>query len=152
MSFYCLATTKFRPLNSLGAAWVTLCLAVALHVADEATHDFLSYYNPSVLSIRKLFPWLPLPTFTFTFPVWISLLAVAIAAVLALTPLACRGVRWTVWLARVLAVAMALNALQHMAVSVYLGEFMPGVYSSPPLLLASLWLGREAWRARRQHG
>ncbi len=53
-----------RPVRQ-AAAWVALCLALAVHVADEALTDFLSVYNPAVISIRERLPWLPLPTFTF---------------------------------------------------------------------------------------
>lgn len=35
-----------------GIAWVRFALAVAVHVTDEAMHDFLSPYNSSVRAIR----------------------------------------------------------------------------------------------------
>jgi hypothetical protein len=35
------------------------------NVLDEALTDFLSVYNLAVQAIRKRFPFLPLPTFTF---------------------------------------------------------------------------------------
>jgi hypothetical protein len=35
-----------------GIARVTFALAVAVHVPDEAMHDFLSTYNSSVHAIR----------------------------------------------------------------------------------------------------
>lgn len=38
-----------------GIAWVTFTLAVAVHVADEAMHDFLSTYNSTVCAHR----WMP---------------------------------------------------------------------------------------------
>ena len=34
-------------------AWAALCAAFALHVIDEATHDFLSWYNPNALAATK---------------------------------------------------------------------------------------------------
>ena len=54
----------------MGVAWVGLCVALGIHVADEALTDFLSVYNPAVRAIRSRFPFLPLPTFTF--PVWLG--------------------------------------------------------------------------------
>ena len=38
--------------RSLARAWILLCLALALHVFDEATTGFLGVYNPTVLAIR----------------------------------------------------------------------------------------------------
>src|SRR5439155_13684259 len=43
-----------------GVAWVVLCVALSVHVADEALTDFLSVYNPAVRAIRSRFPFLPL--------------------------------------------------------------------------------------------
>ena len=71
-----------------GIAWVAFALALAVHVTDEATHNFLAVYNPSVLAIRARLPFLPIPTFTFG--VWISLLIAGIVLLLCLSPLAFR--------------------------------------------------------------
>jgi hypothetical protein len=48
-----------------GLAWITLGLALGVHVSDEALNDFLSAYNPTVLAIREKLPFLLLPAFTF---------------------------------------------------------------------------------------
>lgn len=61
---------------NFGWAWIAFTVALALHVTDEALTDFLSVYNPSVLSIRRHVPFLPLPTFTFR--VWLSGLVLGI--------------------------------------------------------------------------
>ncbi len=42
-----------------GLAWIVFALAIAVHVADEAAHDFLSVYNPTVRAIRERLPFLP---------------------------------------------------------------------------------------------
>lgn len=34
-----------RPESKLLIAWLLLCVAIALHVIDEATHSFLAVYN-----------------------------------------------------------------------------------------------------------
>ena len=110
---------------------------------DEATHDFLSVYNPTVRALRGRVPWLPLPTFTF--PVWLGGLIAGVLLLLCLAPLAYRGARFTRRAAWPLGVVMTFNALQHLGGSVYMGRPMPGVYSSPVLLAASVWL---LWSAR----
>jgi hypothetical protein len=119
-------------------AWVFLTLALALHVTDEALTDFLSFYNPMVNAIRARLAWFPMPTFTFD--VWIRGLITALAALLVLSVLAFRGARWMVWLSYPYAVLMALNGLGHMLGSAYYGRPLPGVYSSPGLLAAAIWL------------
>ncbi|HXQ10320.1 MAG TPA: HXXEE domain-containing protein [Caulobacteraceae bacterium] len=122
-----------------GLAWVVFALAIALHVTDEARHDFLAVYNPSVRAIRARLPFLPLPTFSFR--VWIGLLSVGIVLLLCLSPLAfghAPGLRVT---AIVLALVVGVgNASLHLAGSAYLRRWLPGVRSSPLLLAAALYL------------
>ncbi|HET8546818.1 MAG TPA: hypothetical protein VFL57_02390 [Bryobacteraceae bacterium] len=130
-----------------GWAWIMLAVAIALHVADEATHDFLAVYNPAVRTIRQRVPWLPLPTFEFG--EWIAGLAAGVVLLLALSPLVFRGARIMRPISFVLAALMALNALQHAAGSVYMGRLMPGALSSPVLLAAALWLAVTAQRTPR---
>ena len=122
-----------------GFAWLGFGLALSIHVLDEATHDFLAFYTPNAQAIRARFPFLPLPAFTFES--WLTSLATAIAIFLCLSPFAFRGMRWT----RVAAVPVAvlvgiLNACGHMLSSIYYHRWMPGVYSSPLLLLAAIFL------------
>lgn len=80
------------PNRGFGIAWLLFAIALGFHVADEATHNFLSTYNPSVRAIRERFPFLLLPTFTFA--VWLTLLIVGILLLLCLSPLAFRGAPW----------------------------------------------------------
>lgn len=122
-----------------GFAWLGFGLALSIHVLDEATHDFLAFYLPNARAIRARFPFLPLPAFTFES--WLASLAIAIAIFLCLSPFAFRGMRWT----RIAAVAVSivagiLNACAHMLSSIYYHRWMPGVYSSPLLLLAAGFL------------
>ncbi len=111
-----------------GWAWVALAVALALHVADEALNDFLSFYNPFVRN--TLFP-------TFTFDVWITGLIAAVLLLLALTPLVIRGARWPAIASYILGGFMILNALGHLGGSLAFRRWLPGVYSSPLLLLAA---------------
>ena len=115
-----------------GRAW----LALAVHVADEALTDFLGVYNRAVRRIRSLLPWLPLPTFTF--PVWLTGLAAGVALLFALGPGAFRDAGWVVVAAVPLSVIMMGNGLGHLGASVYMRRLMPGVYSSPLLIVSSV--------------
>ena len=122
-----------------GYAWLAFALAVAVHVFDEATHDFLATYNPTVRAIREQLPFLPLPTFSF--PVWLGGLIAGIVLLLCLTPLAFRGNRTLRTIALPLAVIVGvLNACLHFGGSIYFHRWMPGVYSAPLLLAAGVWL------------
>ena len=134
------------PAAKLGHAWVLLCLALAAHVTDEALNGFLNVYNPTVLAIRARFPWLLMPTFRFT--EWLAGLLAACAALLLLSAFVYRGARWIRPLAYVFAVIMIFNGLGHIAgtiagqslFSVPSPRPMPGFYSSPLLLAASIYL------------
>lgn len=132
-----------------GFAWLSFGVAITIHVLDEAMHDFLSFYNPNAQAIRARFPVLPLPVFTFES--WLASLAIGIAIFFCLLPFAFRGMRW----ARVAAIPVSivvgiLNAFGHMLASVYYHRWMPGVYSSPLLLLAAIFLIARARSHREQ--
>lgn len=115
-----------------------LCAALAVHVVDEALTDFLAVYNPAVLDIRERYPSIPLPTFSFE--TWIALLIFAVVALTAASYFVWKG-RWAMRpVSHVFASVMLLNGLLHIAWSIYVWELMPGVYSSPLLLLASIAL------------
>jgi hypothetical protein len=104
--------------SSYGWAWLTLCLALALHVTDEALTDFLSVYNPTVLAIRQRLPFLPVPTFTFW--VWLAVLIAAVIVLGALSVFAFRGSKRMVVLGYIFGICMLVNGLQHIAFSVYM--------------------------------
>jgi uncharacterized protein with HXXEE motif len=130
-----------------GWSWVALCLALALHVTDEALTDFLSVYNPTVLAIRQRLPFLPIPTFTFQ--VWLGGLILAVIVLLALSIFAFRASKWMAILAYIFGIIMVANGSQHIVGSIYMGRLMPGVYSSPLLLICSIYLLMSVWRHRR---
>ena len=121
-----------------GLAWIFLCLALTAHVADEALTDFLSVYNPAVRAIRRRFPFLPLPVFTFR--VWLAGLCGGILLAFGFSPLAFHGRGLAVLLAFPFGAIMLANGLGHIGASLYRRRLMPGVYSSPFLLAASLYL------------
>ena len=119
-------------------AWLILTVALALHVLDEATHDFLGFYNPFVMMLRDvtLMQWLP----TFEFGEWITGLVLAILLLLALSTAAMRGKRWMAWLSFPYGIIMLFNGLAHTVGSLYTQRMLPGVLSSPILIAASVWL------------
>jgi len=119
-------------------AWLLLTIALAGHVLDEALTDFLSFYNPTVESIRESVPWFPMSTLDFE--TWITGLVIGVLVLLALTPLAGRGLAWMRGLSYLYGGFMALNGLAHLGLSVTLGRWMPGVISSPFLLAAAAFL------------
>ena len=132
--------------RGVGRGWLLLCLALGVHVADEAATGFLSVYNPTVEAIRTKLPWLPLPVFDFE--MWITGLIIAVAVLLALSPLVFQGRRWTRPAAYALAAIMTANGLGHVigtaagrtVESVTFPRPMPGFYSSPLLVAASIYL------------
>lgn len=138
---------KVRGTSNQGVAWVALCLALAVHVTDEALTDFLSVYNPTVLAIREKLPFLPLPTFTFER--WLTGLILAVILLLLLSPFAFRGAWWMTPLSYFFGAIMLGNGLLHIGGSFYLGRVMPGVYSAPLLLAASVYLLICTYRRKR---
>ncbi len=110
-----------------------------MHVADEAAHDFLAIYNPTVRGIRTHLPFLPLPTFTFE--VWLGLLITGIVLLLCLSPWAFHGNSILRRIALPLAAITGLcNGLGHIGGSLYMQRWMAGAYSAPLLIISALWL------------
>jgi len=121
-----------------GVAWLLLSVALTLHVIDEALTDFLSVYNPAVQAIRKRVPFIPLPIFTFR--VWLAGLCLGIVLAFCFSYMAFRGAHLAIVIAYPVAVLMFANGVGHLAASLYRRRFMPGVYSSPFLVVASAYL------------
>jgi hypothetical protein len=78
--------------SPLGLAWLLMCAALGLHVADEAITGFLVVYNPTVLALRASLGFWPMPTFVFR--EWITGLVGGIVLLLILSPFAFRNARW----------------------------------------------------------
>jgi hypothetical protein len=136
----------------MGFCWLALCAALAIHVFDEASTDFLSLWNPMVKWIRDQVGWIPLPSFDYG--IWLGGLIVAIALLTGFSWFAFRGARWVRPVACVLSIIMIGNALGHIAASVWLKRPAPGVASSPVLLAAAaclLWATRRYATAEPAH-
>lgn len=145
------APSAFR----LGVAWVMMWIALALHVTDEALTGFLSVYNPTVLALRARFGFWPMPTFAFR--EWLTGLILGIALLATLSRFAFRNARWIRPLLYFCAVVTGIvNALGH-TVATILGHTVstvqfqrpaPGFYSSPPLLIVSIYALVQLRRTR----
>jgi len=142
------------PVN-FGLAWLLLCLAFCAHVADEALTGFLEVYNPTVVAMHARLSWFPMPTFEYR--EWLIGLIVVNLILLALTPFAYRNARWLRSLAYFFAAVMLLNGMGHTLFTV-LGHTVstvrfprpaPGFYSSPLLLIASIYLFARLRATRR---
>jgi hypothetical protein len=130
----------------LGPAWLALCIAFVLHVVDESATGFLGVYNPTVIALRDRLPWFPMPVFQFN--AWLAGLIIVNIFLLLLSPLVFQGVAWMRPVAYVFAVIMLANGLGHTlgtiagqtVSSVRFPRPMPGFYSSPLLISASIVL------------
>jgi hypothetical protein len=100
--------------NKNVTAWMLMVSAVALHVIDETSHDFLPFYNRLVLDLRNQLGFFPAPTFSFG--IWIGGVTTA------------------------LGILMIANALGHIIGSIYFERLIPGFWSSPLLLPAAVFV------------
>jgi hypothetical protein len=124
---------------AFGWAWVAATLALTLHVIDEATHDFLAWYNPQALRIRRFLGGFPFPP-TFTFWPWLIGLSLAVLVLAALTPRAYAGSSWLRAIGFVMGVEHVGNGLLHLGAGLVLRRAVPGIWSAPILLATGIWL------------
>jgi hypothetical protein len=143
----------------LGLAWIFLCLAVAVHVADEAANGFLLIYNPTVIALRQRLGFWPMPTFTFQ--EWLTGLAVGILLLAALTPFAFRNASWMRPIIYFCAVVLCiLNACGHTlgtifgrtVSTVHFSRPAPGFISSPILLAAGIYALAQLRKTQKERG
>lgn len=148
--------TRDQHTPELGWAWLALCAAFTLHVVDEAVNGFLPIYNYTVMAIRESVAWFPLPLLEFRG--WLTTLILVITALLLLSPFAFRGAGWLRPLAYFFAAVMLLNGIGHTlgtvagqtVATVRFPRPMPGFYTSPFLLAASVYLLMQLSRARQR--
>ena len=139
---------------NLARAWGAMAWAVLVHVLDAVWNNFLVVYNPTVIALTDRYPWLPLPVFQFEY--WLGGLLLAVMGLFLLKRQARRATAWIVIAAYLLSAAMALNAVWLAALTIagqtptgmQFTRPMPGFWSSPLLLAASVWLWREARAAK----
>jgi hypothetical protein len=82
----------------------------------------------------------------FSFQVWIRGLIGAVILGYAMTPLVHRGGKVIRAITIVLGIIMTMNALGHLLGSIYLARTLPGMLSSPFLLLSALFVVAEGFR------
>jgi hypothetical protein len=141
--------------RSFGTPWLLLCLAFVMHVWDEAAHDFLSYYNSTVLALYGHFSWFP--RMDMHVRTWLAALLVANLVLLVLTPWAYRNASWLRPLAYVFAGIQLLNGTGHVLAairgrtvpSVQFEGPAPGVYTAPLLVALAAYL---FWALRKSRG
>jgi hypothetical protein len=141
--------------RSFGTPWLLLCLAFVMHVWDEAAHDFLSYYNSTVLALYGHFSWFP--RMDMHVRTWLAALLVANLVLLVLTPWAYRNARWLRPLAYGFAGIQLLNGTGHVLAairgrtvpSVQFEGPAPGVYTAPLLVALAAYL---FWALRKSRG
>jgi len=141
--------------SGLGLAWVLMWFALAIHVADEALTGFLAVYNPTVLALRAKLGFWPIPTFEFR--EWLAGLAIGIFVVACLSPFAFHNAPWIRSILYFLAIVTGIiNALGH-TLGTILGHTVstirfprpaPGFYSSPLLLIVSIYALVQLRRTR----
>lgn len=134
------------PANRNVLAWFLLVSAVALHVVDETLSDFLPFWNQLVTRLRAELAFVPLPTFSFA--AWLGGLIFAILVGYALIPAVNRGGKFVRVLTTALGILMILNASGHLLGSIYFGKILAGMWSSPFLLLASIFVIIQGFTGR----
>jgi hypothetical protein len=150
---------KLKREDSFGLAWLCLSLACTLHIWDEAAHQFLPYYNATVLALYAHFGGFP--RLDMEFRTWLGGLLLGNLALLALTPLAFRNARWLRPVGYFIAVVAFLECLGqvlltirgHTSDSVQFEGVSPGFYTAPLLLISSaylLWSLRKSARDRQR--
>jgi hypothetical protein len=143
---------KLKEEGSFGAAWLFLTVAVGLHIWDEAAHQFLSYYNATVLALYAHFGGFP--RLGMEFRTWLGGLLLGNLALLASTPLAFRNARWLRPAGYFIAAVAFLECLGqvlltirgHTSDSVQFEGVSPGFCTAPLLLISSAYL---VWSLRK---
>jgi len=147
-------TERLCPTRKLGTAWLLLCAAFAIHTADEALTGFLAVYNPTVVALRERLGYWPMPNFEFR--EWLTGLIVALVVLFVCSPFVFGGHRWIRPVFYFFAIVMLFNGLGHSYFTV-LGHTVssvrfprpaPGFYSSPFLLITSVYALIQLRRTR----
>jgi hypothetical protein len=121
-----------------GRSWLIQVAAIALHVIDEAVFGFLPVYHSAVEALNDAYSWIRLPTFGFT--EWLTGLVLAVAVLLSLTRLVFAGKTFMRPVSYFVGGVMLLNGIGHISASLYFDRPIPGVASSPILILAAISL------------
>ena len=120
-------------------AWLLLSAVFAVHITDEAATHFLDLWNPAVAAMG-------MPALQFAFPIWITLLALAVIGSLIASHWVRRGTWWTIPASYAFAALMFSNGAAHLIFAIHRHAWVSGSITSPLLLIASLnlWLSARA--------
>jgi hypothetical protein len=140
--------------TGFGTPWLLLCLAFAVHAWDEAAHDFLSYYNSTVLALYGAFLVVSADGHAISNLVGGAAGGESGAAG---APWAYRKARWLRPLAYGFAGIQLLNGTGHILAairgrtvpSVQFEGPAPGVYTAPLLIVLAAYL---IWVLRKSRG
>jgi hypothetical protein len=126
-------------------AWLLLTGVLAVHICEEAARNFLALWNPEVAALG-------LGALRFTFPVWVTLMALSVAGLLILSYWVRRGTFWTPTAAYIFTLLMLSNGVAHLLFSWHERAWMPGAWTSPLLIAASLYLWITVRRSSDRSG
>lgn len=146
VSQYIRRTGRTFGTKHFGLAWLFFAMVFALHTWDQAAHDFVGYYNATVLALYGHFSWFP--RIDIGLGTWLATLILINLGLLALTPLAFRDVAWLRPLAYGAAVLGLISGIGHVLVSIRgqtvpsvgLEGVSPGFYTSPLILVSATYL------------
>lgn len=130
-------------------AWFLMVSAVGLHVLDEALTGLLPLYNQLVTKLDEQLGFFPMPHFSFR--VWLGGLILAIILGYSLIPIVNRGGKFIRVFSIILGVLMIANALGHLLGSLFFGRILPGMWSSPFLLLTAFYVVIRGIKGKWQH-
>lgn len=124
--------------NRNAVAWLLLVTSIGLHVFDEAIGGFLPYWNQFVFDMRDRFGFFPAPTFSFA--IWFGGLIGAVIAGYCMTLLVARGGKVIRAVTLIFGILMVVNTVGHLLGSFYFGEMIPGILSSPLMLISATYV------------
>jgi hypothetical protein len=144
--------------KNFGLAWLLLSINMALHTWDAAVHDFIGYYNATVLALYGHFDGFP--KLDVSFRSWLAVMTLINLILFAFTPLAFRNARWLRPLAYFAAGLGLASGIGHALVtlrgstvpSVLVEGVSPGFYSSLLLFVSAgylLWGLRKSSAGKR---
>src|SRR5271165_7345653 len=110
--------------SRLASAWMLQCAALAVHSWDAAVHDFLGYYNATVLTLYGHFSYIP--RLDFERRSWLEFTIALDLLLFALTPLVYRNLRWVRFLGYAFALSGLLVAIGHILLTIR-GGTVPSV-------------------------
>lgn len=128
-------------LPRLTKLYLALGLAQAAHSIEEMRMRLYEFFD--VIAAR--FPGFPMRNMSADTFAAINLLVVA--GVLALVPFVQARCGWALGLAGVVAAIEILNGIGHAGISLLIGQYMPGTYTAPALLVLGALVLRELWRS-----